>query len=123
MRIRLTDEDKLFSQYIRKKSDGYCAKCNKYYGWKHLQASHYIGRRNKAVRWDEDNVVAHCFGCHIYLTENPHKHKQWKAEQLGGNKYRQLLKRSLPIRKWLAHEKKDLRAELRAKIKALDATV
>ena len=120
MRIGYTEEDKLFSQYIRKKSGGVCAKCEKYYGWKRLQASHYIGRRNKAVRWDEDNVVAHCFTCHMYLTENPHEHKVWKAKQLGARKYRLLLKRAIPIMKWTDDDKKKLRAKLREKIKILD---
>ena len=30
-----------------------------------------MGRGRKATRWDEDNAVGLCMGCHVYLDSQP----------------------------------------------------
>ena len=79
MKIKLEPLDKLFSQYIRLR-DKVCQRCGSSRG---LQTSHFIGRSNKAVRWDEDNACALCFGCHQYFTSHPLEHVEFWKQRLG----------------------------------------
>ena len=110
MKIRLSQEDKLFSLYIRTRAKGYCEHCKKYFGIKKLQASHFIGRRNKAVRWDDENVSALCFRCHmVVFTENPLIHTNWMKKKLGLKNFNKLVRRSQKIKKWGKEDLKDLR--------------
>ncbi len=43
MRVRVDPLDKLVSEYMRKRSGGYCQRCGAYYGWEKLQACHCGG--------------------------------------------------------------------------------
>jgi 5-methylcytosine-specific restriction endonuclease McrA len=54
--------DKIFSEYIRSR-DGKCLWCG---GVRGLQCAHIIGRANLHFRWDPNNAIALCLGCHIY---------------------------------------------------------
>ena len=118
MKIKHTIEDKLFSEYIRKKSGGVCEYCQKLFGYKRLQASHYFGRRNKALRWDERNVSALCFTCHmVIMTENPFHHTKWMKKKLGTAGFNRLVRASNKIKKWTKPDLLDLRNELKEKLK------
>lgn len=60
--------DKLFSDYIRKKSivnAGMveCITCHKLVHWKEADAGHFIPRGNLRTRWDERNVHCQCREC------------------------------------------------------------
>ncbi len=84
MKIRLDPLDKLFSKYIRLRDKGICQRCGKYLGLTSgLQCSHFIKRRYKATRWDEDNCVALCFGCHQHFEENHDVYKGFMMVRLG----------------------------------------
>ena len=37
----------------------------------------------KSVRWDEENAIALCFGCHQYLGSHPVEHVRLFQERLG----------------------------------------
>jgi|TARA_R100001530_G_scaffold29542_1_gene23262 hypothetical protein len=118
VKVRLSEEDRLFSLYIRNKANGICEHCKKIKGVKKLQASHYFGRRNKALRWDEKNVSALCFTCHmVIMTENPHYHTKWMEKKLGKVGFRQLANASTKLKKWTKDELKELRISLREKLK------
>ena len=121
MKIKHSPEDKLFSEYVRKKAGGVCEHCHKVFGYKRLQASHYFGRRNKALRWDIVNVSALCFYCHmVIMTENPHYHCKWMKEKLGTKAFNRLVKASNKIKKWTKPDLKDLRINLREKLKEFE---
>ena len=83
MRIRIDKLDVLFSKYIRLR-DKVCQRCG---GSGKLQCSHFHGRAKKSVRWDEDNAVAFCCGCHMYFTANPYEHTIWFENHLGVAKF------------------------------------
>ena len=118
MKIKHSPEDKLFSEYIRKKSGGICEHCQKLFGYKRLQASHYFGRRNKALRWDERNVSALCFTCHmVIMTENPFQHTKWMKKKLGTAGFNNLVRASNRIKKWTKPDLLDLRNDLKKKLK------
>lgn len=55
--------DAIFSLVVRKR--GYCQwpQCSKLYG---LQCSHIHSRTKMSVRWDLNNALCMCPGCHLY---------------------------------------------------------
>jgi hypothetical protein len=71
-KIEIKKLDKLWSAKIRAR--GRCEVCNK---TTHLNAHHYIGRRNRNVRWDLDNGVCLCSGCHTMKAESAHQNPEW----------------------------------------------
>lgn len=75
MKIRLDKLDIILSESIRRraiKRSGGCERClTPKIDYKQLQCCHFHGRSNKSVRWDEDNCVGLCMGCHIYLDSHP----------------------------------------------------
>jgi len=98
VRVKIDPLDRLASECVRRRAiviDGGCQRCltpkydiekedgSIYPAWKQLQTSHFIGRSNKAVRYDLDNLVGICAGCHIYLTAHPLEHVEWFKQHLG----------------------------------------
>ncbi|KKK87193.1 hypothetical protein LCGC14_2755690 [marine sediment metagenome] len=86
-RIRIDPLDTLFSEYIRRKSGGCCQRCGVYHGWKGLACCHFNGRGLKSVRWDEDNVMAGCMGCHAYLDAQPMEKVHFFRNLLGEERF------------------------------------
>ncbi len=56
----------------------------------------------------------------VIMTENPHTHQKWMQRKLGNDDYWSLIQRSNEIKKWTKEELKDLRTDLRIKIKELE---
>lgn len=114
MKIKITALDKLFAQYIKLR-DKFCQRCG---GSGGLQTSHFWGRGRKSVRYDEDNAVLLCFGCHQYFHANPAEHRDWFLKHLGQDAFDMLEKRAQTI-----GNKPDLNLitlYLKAKLKELD---
>jgi len=65
--------DKLWSKKIRER-DEVCQVCG---GTAYLNAHHVIGRRNRNIRWDMDNGITLCSGCHTFKTESAHQDPAW----------------------------------------------
>ncbi len=69
--MKLDALDKLFSEYIRRRAMqrvGGCERCETpKVDFKQLQCCHFHGRSKKTVRWDEDNAVGLCYGCHSQI--------------------------------------------------------
>lgn len=57
--------DDLCRAIVRIRDKWTCRRCgrSKAQGWK-VEWAHFIGRGNKAVRWDLDNSCMLCFDCH-----------------------------------------------------------
>lgn len=113
-KVRISTEDRLFSEFIRKRAiriSGGCQRClspkhdilkeddSIFPAWKQLQCSHLWGRRNRATRWDQDNCVGLCSGCHAYFTANPIEHQDWFREHLGEERFEQLQLRAQGVKK------------------------
>jgi len=90
MKKPIKKADKLFSDKI--KSIGKCEKCGKR---KYLQTAHIISRRYKQVRWDLDNAVCLCRGCHVYFTHHPIEWDLWVEDKIGTALYKGLKTRAL----------------------------
>ena len=91
MKIHLDKLDELFSMYIRKRAIdrvGGCERCRAYKGlYTQLQCAHFYGRAKRSVRWDEDNALGLCFGCHQYFTSHPAEFVSWFKSYLGDEKF------------------------------------
>jgi 5-methylcytosine-specific restriction endonuclease McrA len=83
LKIRIDPLDVLFSKYIRLRAKGRCERCGSEKGIKGLQCAHYHSRRKGSVRWDEDNAVALCFGCHQHFHEEHHEFDEFMKQRLG----------------------------------------
>lgn len=68
--------DKLWRDAIKSR-DEVCQVCG---GTSYLNAHHIIGRRNRNVRWDLDNGILLCSGCHTFKTESAHQDPAWFME-------------------------------------------
>jgi hypothetical protein len=98
-KIRIDPADKAFSQWVRLR-DKMCLRCRKPLETNvkglptSLQASHFQGRGKESTRFDPDNVIALCMGCHGYFTSNPGEHYQWQVRRLGVEKVEEIVLRS-----------------------------
>lgn len=60
--------DDSFQTMIRYRDDFKCITCGRQFPFGErtsLHAGHFIGRANKSVRWDEENVNAQCAYCNL----------------------------------------------------------
>ena len=57
---------------------GMCEVCGK---MSTLHTHHYIGRRNRALRWVMDNLFCVCSGCHTLRRDSFHQDPIWGREQ------------------------------------------
>jgi hypothetical protein len=111
--------DGLFSKFIRLRADGKCQHCGKEVGFKRLNCMHFISRRILSTRWDTENALAGCPGCHFYLDEHPYEKTDFFKKYLGSDKFEELCIRGNVI----THggiDRDALEAELKEKIKVLE---
>jgi hypothetical protein len=61
--------DKLVSDMVRNRDNWTCVRCNKRYEppTNALHCSHYFSRRFMGTRFDLNNLMALCYGCHRYV--------------------------------------------------------
>ena len=85
MRTKCNKRDAIFSLLIRERAGWRCERCGKQFerGAPNLHCSHLFGRRHRATRWTSFGAVAHCAGCHFYLTEHPLDFAIWIRKHLG----------------------------------------
>ena len=121
MKIKIDPLDRLCSEYARKRAIircGGCERCGKgKASWKDLQCMHNHGRGKQTVRYDPDNILGGCYGCHRYIDSQPTAKKKLFREKLGDERYealelRALLTRPKPdkeaIKIWLQKEIKKM---------------
>src|SRR3990167_4423592 len=116
MRIKISKADKWFSIFIRQRAHWHCVRC----GVKPppptmaLHCAHFIGRSNKATRFDPDNAIALCYGCHSHLDgAGREEFREFMLGRLGKKKFAELLRKGRSVKKeseavaeamqWLGH--------------------
>lgn len=57
-----------------------------------------------ATRWDMDNLLCMCAGCHFWSHKNPTLFTEFVMEYLGKERYENLKQRAKSIRKWTLEE-------------------
>lgn len=75
-KIEIKKLDKLWRDAIKER-DTCCQICGKV---EYLNAHHVIGRRNLNLRWDLNNGITLCSGCHTFKTQSAHQDPLWFME-------------------------------------------
>lgn len=104
--------DKTWSILIR--SAGACEYCCSV---NHLQAHHIFGRRNQSTRWDLNNGICLCPGCHTFSNDfsahqTPTTFTEWIIERRGEAWHDELKLKAHSSIKMNLNDKKELLAEL-----------
>jgi 5-methylcytosine-specific restriction endonuclease McrA len=88
-RIKIDPADKAFSLYIRLR-DKRCLRCGKFGEEDRegrrvvgLDCSHYFGRWMEGTRFDEENCVAACRGCHAQWEKDKDEYRRFMINRLG----------------------------------------
>ena len=89
--MKLDLADKYFSKFIRTRDKWTCQRCKTKYKEGSLACSHFYGRRNESTRFEPDNCIALCYGCHKYFDEtNREAYREFKLKQLGEKRFKSL---------------------------------
>lgn len=84
-KIKRSSADSWFSKCVRERSDWTCERC----GAKHekksmgLHCAHFMTRGNWGTRFDPDNAMALCYGCHSYVDSRPYEKAEFFESKLG----------------------------------------
>lgn len=86
MRISIDKADKEFSLYIRKRDKWRCLKCNTNYEENPggLSCSHYWSRRHEGTRFEPDNCISLCYGCHTQMEGDKQGDYKYLMEKIVG---------------------------------------
>jgi len=82
----------LFSLRIRE--GGRCECCGE---TMHLQCAHVFSRRYLSTRWDFQNAMCLCRGCHVRYTHRPLEWEQFVIGKIGAGVYASLKRKALEI--------------------------
>ena len=78
-KVKIRPTDKLWTEYIRLRDKGVCAKCGKTIESKYNSGvSHFENRRKESTRYDDDNCDLMC---------NIPCHAEWEHEKKKGREY------------------------------------
>jgi hypothetical protein len=86
--------DKLFSEVIRLRANGFCPKCNTYHKVDEIVPAHFYSRTLKSTRWDEDNVQGVCPSCHALFHHDESIYTEFIYERLGEERFKALVIRA-----------------------------
>ena len=96
--------DKLWSKAVRTK--GYCELCGRKPPEVILHAHHIFSRRNYSTRYDLENAVCLCTGCHLYKAhKDVQEFSDWVLEHLGQEYIDNLRKKAHSIIKYTKEDK------------------
>lgn len=117
--IKRTKHDIVFSDLVRERDNWTCQRCGTYYPEgrrRGLDSAHFYGRRNKGTRWDMDNAVALCRGCHQYFGEHPDQFKAFMYARLGEAAYNALAMRAKRVTRFKPWELEYLYQDLKRQL-------
>ena len=104
--------DKLWSAAVRKK--GYCELCGRKPPEVVLHAHHIYSRTHRSTRYDLDNSVCLCMGCHLYTAhKSVQEFSDWVGEKLGSEKLDALRKKAHTPVKYTKEEKLEMLEKLK----------
>jgi len=69
----IAELDDLARQKCFERDEHKCVRC----GSPKVQWAHVIGRRHKCTRWEPDNALSLCAGCHMFWHEYPTLSGDW----------------------------------------------
>jgi hypothetical protein len=91
--------DKLMGERVRGK--GRCERCGK---TSTLQTAHIYSRNYKHLRWEPENLICLCSGCHFWWHLNPVEAIIWVGGIRNLKKLMKLRQNITPIKDWRLQE-------------------
>ena len=91
----ITKLDKLTSEIVR--LGGKCERCH---GIKNLQCAHIYSRSYKHLRWDMENLLCLCSGCHFWWHQNPAEAVIWVMDIRNIKLLKKIRQNVTPIKTW-----------------------
>lgn len=103
--------DRHFSRFIRlRDSDengyGRCCTCGKRLFWKDAHCGHFISRRHRATRTDEQNCALQCAGCNTFNQGRQYEFSLYIDQRYGKGTADRILVRSRQLSKVSSFDKK-----------------
>lgn len=114
--IRRDKYDSVVSDLVRE-SVGHCQSCGK--SGCRLENAHIFSRRHRNTRWDLQNCLCLCSGCHRKYGENPILFTNWLECTFGKGYLDVLTEKHHTIKKWKPAEMKEMYAHYRAELKRI----
>ena len=109
--------DRLFSEIIRLRANGFCEHCNLWYKYEGINPSYYFGRASKNLRWDENNVQGLCNNCHMLFTWHKSLYTSWLVNRIGIERFDKLVLTNNTIQKL---DYNTIKAQLQERLKELE---
>ena len=83
-RRRKRDQDVPFADEIKKRDFWACRRCQLHRGWVVIQCAHIFGKQAyPKVRYDPQNAIALCKGCHRWAHDHPFEFRDWVVGWMG----------------------------------------
>jgi len=93
-KIKIDKADTIWSKYIRLKNNYTCEYCHRKFNPEGLNLHHFISRKKENTRFDEENSLCLCIGCHRKFHDYPNIQVEFMLKKLGQEKYDSLILRS-----------------------------
>lgn len=91
-KISKATADKWFSLIVRRR--GACEHCGSVQS---LQCAHVFSRLYLGTRWDEDNALCLCAGCHMFFTHRPIEWEDFVIGRMGSRQYWSMRRRAAAV--------------------------
>lgn len=111
--------DALFSDLIRWRDNWSCKRCHAQIlpPTSRMQCAHIFSRGKKSTRWDLENAIALCVGCHIDLDKNPDEKYDLYIKMYGQDKFDKLKMRSKIPKRITPYDKSLINLGLKEELK------
>ncbi len=116
--MKISAADKWFSLCIREASNYTCVTCGK---MGRVECSHVYSRRHRTIRWDVENAMSQCNGCHRSWHESPLKSFAWFESEFGAGRIELLREKMNNKVKVSKAEEKEIAKHYREQLKIVEA--
>ena len=102
----------LWAEAVKIRAGYKCEYCG---NLKTLNSHHIFSRRHRATRWDIDNGICLCSGCHTLRTFSAHQSPafiDWEEQYIGEERYNRIKEKAYQVKKWTEVEKEEIKVEL-----------
>lgn len=100
MKVKPNKYDRKFSDWVRERDGWTCQRCGGEYmpPTRALHCSHYWKRGKHATRFEPDNSISLCMGCHLLMEgDKQGEYKDLMIKKLGYKRFKKLEKLSKTV--------------------------